>query len=83
MPKVTTIKKEIVTPDLKIKKIKVSIKEPENKLPVKEMKHELQKRTMVTLQKTFTNIEKLVGEKKFRKQIKKASKELLKGAVKK
>lgn len=53
------------------------------KEPVKVKKHTLREQIATTLETTFTALKEAVGEKKFNKQVKKASKVLATGAVKK
>lgn len=51
--------------------------------PVKVKKNALREQIAATLQTTFTDLKETVGEKKFARQVKKASKVLASGAVKK
>ena len=51
--------------------------------PVKSKKKVLRAQIAKTLQKTFSSLKKTMGEKKFNRHIKKASKVLVSGAVKK
>ncbi|MBC7422113.1 MAG: hypothetical protein H7334_01525 [Ferruginibacter sp.] len=50
--------------------------------PVKSEKKILREAIELSIEKTFPNIKKAVGEKKFNKQVKKASKVLVKGTAK-
>ncbi len=69
-PKVAEIK---VAPK-KVKKTKEATVKSEKKI--------LREAIKLSIEKTFPNIKKAVGEKKFNKQVKKASKVLAKGATK-
>lgn len=53
------------------------------KEPVKVTKHALREKIATTLQTTFAELKEIVGEKKFSRQVKKASKILATGGVKK
>ncbi|MRG48019.1 hypothetical protein GFS24_23060 [Chitinophaga sp. SYP-B3965] len=53
------------------------------KEPVKVKKNALREQIATTLETTFTDLKESVGEKKFARQVKKASKVLASGAVKK
>ena len=53
------------------------------KEPVKVKKHTLREQIATTLQTTFTDLKETVGEKKFNRHVKKASKVLAAGAEKK
>ena len=58
-------------------------KAPAKNKPVKKGKKEMREEVAATLKKSFVEIEKKVGKKKFENKIKKAAKVLAKGTTKK